>query len=73
MRAILLLLTALLLLPAAAFAADDGTPAQQVIRAQEQAFGRDDAASAYSHAAPAIRQMFPDAGLFMLMVQQFMH
>ena len=28
-----------------------------VIRAQEQAFGRDDAAAAYSYAAPAIRQI----------------
>jgi hypothetical protein len=70
MRATVLLLIALLLFPLAAAAADDGAAAQNVIRAQEQAFGRDDAASAYSYAAPAIRQMFPDADLFMLMVQQ---
>ena len=42
-------------------AADDLTTAQSVIRAQEQAFGRDDAAAAYSHAAPGIKQLFPQA------------
>ncbi|MBV9562460.1 MAG: DUF4864 domain-containing protein [Bradyrhizobium sp.] len=70
MRATVLLLVALLSLSLPAAAADDGAAAQNVIRAQEQAFGRDDAASAYSYAAPAIRQMFPDADLFMLMVRQ---
>ncbi|VIO78102.1 hypothetical protein CI1B_72350 [Bradyrhizobium ivorense] len=51
-------------------AAADVTAAQEVIRAQEQAFGRDDAAAAYSYAAPAIRQIFPQADIFMSMVQQ---
>jgi hypothetical protein len=50
--------------------ADDVAAAQGVIRAQEQAFGRDDAAAAYSHAAPEIRQLFPQADMFMQMVQQ---
>src|ERR1700753_2258092 len=68
MRAIVLLLTAFLALALPALAADDA--AQSVIRSQEQAFGRDDAASAYSFDAPAIRQMFPEADLFMTMVQQ---
>lgn len=49
--------------------ADDVASAQGVIRAQEQAFGRDDAAAAYSYAAPAIRQIFPTPGIFMSMVQ----
>jgi len=40
------------------------------IRAQEQAFGRDDAAAAYSHAAPEIKQLFPQADIFLQMVQQ---
>ena len=69
MRATVLLLVALLSLSLPAAAADDGAAAQNVIRAQEQAFGRDDAASAYSYAAPAIRQLFPEAGIFMDMVQ----
>ena len=38
--------------------ADDVTAAQNIIRAQEQAFGRDDSAAAYSHAAPALQQVF---------------
>lgn len=50
--------------------ADDIATARNVIRAQEQAFGRDDAATAYSHAAPEIRQLFPQADIFMQMVRQ---
>ena len=69
MRAIVLLLVFLfgLAVPAAA---DDVSAAQSVIRAQEQAFGREDAAAAYSHAAPEIRQLFPQADSFMQMVQR---
>jgi uncharacterized protein DUF4864 len=69
MRAIVLLLVFLFGLAAPAFA-DDVAAAQSVIRAQEQAFGRDDAAAAYSHAAPEIRQLFPQADIFLQMVQQ---
>jgi Domain of unknown function (DUF4864) len=65
---IALLLVALLCFSRPAFA-DDVTVAQGVIRAQEQAFGRDDATSAYSYAAPAIRELFPGAAVFMNMVQ----
>ena len=57
MRAIVLLLVSLFGLAAPAFA-DDVAAAQSVIRAQEQAFSRDDAAAAYSHAAPEIKQLF---------------
>jgi len=49
--------------------AGDATAAQGVIRAQEQAFARDDAAAAYSHAAPAIKEIFPAPDIFMSMVQ----
>ncbi|HEX7923232.1 MAG TPA: DUF4864 domain-containing protein [Bradyrhizobium sp.] len=66
---IILLLVAILLGSLAPAAADDVATAQDVIRAQEQAFGRDDAAAAYSYAAPAIRQIFPQADIFMSMVQ----
>jgi len=68
MRAIALM-AALLFALASPAAADDVGAAQDVIRAQEQAFSRDDAAAAYSHAAPAIRQIFPQADIFMSMVQ----
>ena len=50
--------------------ADDVSDAQGVIRAQVDAFGRDDAATACSHAAPAIKEIFPRAEIFMFMVQQ---
>jgi len=69
MRAFVLLLALLLGFASPARADDIGT-AQGVIRAQEQAFGRDDAAAAYSHAAPEIRQLFPQADVFMQMVRQ---
>ena len=68
---ILILLAALLAgLAMPARAADDVATAQGVIRAQEQAFGRDDFAAAYSHAAPAIQQIFPDPETFMAMVRR---
>ena len=69
MRAIVLLL-ALVLGFGSPARADDVATAQGVIRAQEQAFSRNDAAAAYSHAAPEIRQLFPEADVFMQMVQQ---
>ena len=67
---VLVLLLALVLHWAAPARADDVATAQGVIRAQEQAFSRDDAAAAYSHAAPEIRQLFPQADIFMQMVRQ---
>jgi Domain of unknown function (DUF4864) len=70
MRAIVLLLAFILSAALPASAGDDVAAAQSVIRAPEQAFGRDDAAAAYSHAAPAIKQIFPQAEIFMMMVQQ---
>ena len=60
---------ALLLGLAAPALADDVTAAQKVIRAQEQALARDDAAVAYSHAAPALQRMFGDPDTFMAMVR----
>ncbi|MCA1364420.1 DUF4864 domain-containing protein [Bradyrhizobium sp. IC3069] len=49
--------------------AGDVAAAQSVIRAQEQAFVRDDATAAYSYAAPAIKEIFPAPDIFMSMVQ----
>ena len=69
MRTAILLLAALLSFAAPARAADDTTDAQGVIRAQEQAFSHDDATAAYSYAAPEIKQLFPEASIFMSMVQ----
>lgn len=69
MRTAILLLTLLLGLASPALAADDVAAAQSVISSQAEAFSRDDAAAAYSYAAPAIREMFPQADIFMFMVQ----
>ena len=69
MRALFLLAMLLLSLAAPARAADDVAAAQGVIRSQVEAFSRDDAAAAYSHAAPAIQEIFPQADIFMSMVR----
>jgi hypothetical protein len=69
MCAVALLVFALLAFATPAAAGDNVAGAQGVIRAQEQAFARDDAASAYSYAAPTIHQLFPRADIFMTMVQ----
>jgi len=69
MRAFILILALSLFFTAPALAADDIAKAQGVISSQVEAFSRDDAAAAYSYAAPAIREMFPQADIFMLMVQ----
>lgn len=69
MRAAVLLVALLVSLAAPARAADIPS-AQKVIRSQEQAFARNDAAAAYSYAAPAIQDIFPHAEIFMQMVQQ---
>ena len=68
-RAFILLAALLLCLGAPARGADDVAAAQSVIRSQVEAFGRNDAAAAYSYAAPAIHEMFPQADIFMYMVQ----
>ena len=69
MRAFVLLVALLIGLGASARAGDNVAAAQRVIRSQVEAFGRDDAAAAYSYAAPAIHEMFPQADIFMYMVQ----
>ncbi len=69
MRAVVLLVALLVSLAVPARAADVAS-AQNVIRSQEQAFARNDAAAAYSYAAPAIQEVFPHAEIFMQMVQQ---
>jgi Domain of unknown function (DUF4864) len=70
MRAVVLLVICLLGIALPARAADDVAAAQGVIRSQVEALGRDDAATAYSFAAPAIHDIFPRADIFLFMVQQ---
>ena len=50
-------------------AGDEVATAQSVIKAQEEAFGRDDAAAAYGFASPAIQTYFRNPDGFMFMVR----
>jgi hypothetical protein len=68
MRIAVLLITLIMSL-APACATDDVAAAKDVIRAQEQAFSRGDAAAAYSYAAPVIKEIFPAPDIFMAMVE----
>jgi hypothetical protein len=70
MRTFLLLLTFLIGLSPQARADDDVATAQGIIRSQFEAFGRDDAAAAYSYAAPGIHDIFPQADIFLGVVKQ---
>ncbi|MCA3560604.1 MAG: DUF4864 domain-containing protein [Aestuariivirga sp.] len=74
MRLIMCLLAAFLTLalPARAesLSPQDEADFRAVIADQIAAFQADDGARAYSHAAPMIRQIFPDPGRFMAMVKQ---
>jgi hypothetical protein len=69
MRALILLIAVLMAAPAPARAADDVAAAQATIRAQAEAFGRDDGPAAYAQAAPAIQGMYPSPEIFMEMVR----
>lgn len=67
---ILALLVAIFLgsmLPAGA--EEDVASGQAVIRSQEEAFGRDDAAAAYTFAAPGIKSIYQTPDIFMFMVR----
>jgi Domain of unknown function (DUF4864) len=70
MRAFVLLIALLISLASPAGAADDVAAAQGVIRSQVEALGRDDAATAYSYAAPEIQGIFPQAEIFLSMVRK---
>ena len=69
MRTVVLLMTILMGLARPA-AGGDVTAAQNLIRAQEQALAHDDAATAYSYASPDLHVLFPQADVFMSMVQR---
>ena len=67
---VLILLIACLIGPAAfAATADDIGAAQSIIRAQEEAFTRDYAPTAYSFAAPGIQSFYRSPDGFMSMVR----
>jgi Domain of unknown function (DUF4864) len=65
----LVLLVALLVSTTFAGAAEDIAAGQAVIRSQERAFGRDDAATAYTFASPYIKGQYSNSEAFMHMVR----
>lgn len=48
----------------------DGAAIRSTIEGQLEAFKRDDAATAYTFAAPSIQRMFPSQDIFLQMVRQ---
>jgi Domain of unknown function (DUF4864) len=70
MRAFILLIAILIGAASPVRAADDVAAAQAMIRAQDEAISRDDAAAAFSYAAPAIKGLFSQAEIFMAIVRQ---
>lgn len=70
MRALSCLVLVLGCIGSGAFAGEaEQAAARTVITRQAEAFGRDDAPTAYAQAAPAIRQIFPNPDLFLGMVR----
>ena len=69
LRAAALLIACLLATAGFAAGADDIGNAQSIISAQERAFARDDAATAYSFAAPGIQSFYRSPDGFMFMVR----
>jgi len=69
MRVLFLLIAVLVGTRALASASEDIVAARSVIRAQEEAFARDDAATAYSFAALAIQSFYRSPEGFMYMVR----
>jgi hypothetical protein len=70
MRAVLLFLAILLAAPAMAADTAARDAARATVERQIEAFRRDDAATAYAQAAPAIQNMFPSPDTFLAMVRE---
>jgi hypothetical protein len=64
-----MLLACLIATATMAAGADDVGTAQSIIRSQEEAFARDDAAAAYGFAAPGLQHYFQNPDGFMAMVR----
>ncbi len=69
MRILALLVALLIGSTALACAEEDVAAGQSIIRSQEEAFSRDDAAAAYAFASPAIKSLFRSPETFMDMVR----
>ncbi|MEZ2219572.1 DUF4864 domain-containing protein [Rhizobium sp. RCC_161_2] len=70
MRALSLVVILCLILAPEARAEDPVQTAQTLIQGQIEAFLQNDAATAYSFAAPGIKALFPDKDIFFAMVKK---
>jgi hypothetical protein len=70
MRAVSLLVAMFVAFSTPVTAGDDIVAAQNVIRSQIEAIGRDDAETAYSFASPAVRTLIADAQTFLAIVRE---
>lgn len=69
MRVLFVVMACLIGSSVAVHAAEDIATAQSVIKAQEEAFSRDDAAEAYTFAAPGLKSYYRTPETFMYMVR----
>ena len=69
MRFLALLVAVLAVSILSVAAEEDAAAGQAIIRSQEEAFSRDDAAAAYTLAAPGIKSAFQTPDIFMSMVR----
>jgi hypothetical protein len=69
MRRFILLFAFLIVCVSPVAAGNDVATAQSIIRSQVEALARDDAAAAYSYAAPGIHERFPEADIFLGVVR----
>jgi hypothetical protein len=70
MRALSLAVTLCLILAPEAHAEDPVQTAQSLIQGQIEAFLHNDAATAYSFAAPGVKALFPDKDVFLAMMKK---
>jgi hypothetical protein len=69
MRILVLLVAFFISSTAFACATEDVAAGQSIIQSQEEAFNRDDAATAYTFAAPSIQSLYRSPEAFMYMVR----
>ena len=69
MRILVLLVAFFISSTALACATEDVAAGQSIIQSQEEAFNRDDAATAYTFAAPSIQSLYRSPEAFMYMVR----
>lgn len=70
MRRMILLVAFVIMLPFTCAADDEIAAAQTAIQSQTDAIVRDDGATAYTFASPALQQIFQQPDIFMAMVQK---